>query len=124
MGTKTVKLVPMSKLMVPITLSPLEYKEMEKITDTTLRKLVGTSGETKTIAAGGGLQLWVTVNQAGKTLKSWVLRYYDAVGKRQKARIGVIFPFLVALQSRAYAACFNFMAGVMPPMPMFGRSLL
>ena len=38
--------------------------------------------------------------------------------------LSVIFPFLVALQSRAYAACFNFMAGVMPPMPMFGRSLL
>ena len=36
----------------------------------------------------------------------------------------VIIPFLVALQSRAYAACFSFMAGVIPPMPMFGRSLL
>ena len=37
---------------------------------------------------------------------------------------GVILPFLIALQSRAYAAGLRFMAGVMPPMPMFGRSLL
>lgn len=36
----------------------------------------------------------------------------------------VILPFLIALSSRAYAACFNFMAGVIPPMPMLGRSLL
>ena len=36
----------------------------------------------------------------------------------------VIIPFLVALQSRAYAASLSFIAGVMPPMPMFGRSLL
>ena len=36
----------------------------------------------------------------------------------------VIIPFLVALQSRAYAASLRFIAGVMPPMPMFGRSLL
>ena len=41
------------------------------------------------------------------------------------ARLGwVILPFLVALQSRAYAACLSFMAGVIPPMPMLGRSLL
>ena len=39
-------------------------------------------------------------------------------------RWGVIIPFLVALQSRAYAASLRFIAGVMPPMPMFGRSLL
>ena len=36
----------------------------------------------------------------------------------------VIIPFLVALQSRVYAACLSFIAGVMPPIPMFGRSLL
>ena len=38
--------------------------------------------------------------------------------------VPVIIPFLVGLQSRAYAACFSFMAGVIPPMPMLGRSLL
>ena len=36
----------------------------------------------------------------------------------------VIIPFLAAFKSRAYAACFSFIAGVIPPMPVFGRSLL
>ena len=38
--------------------------------------------------------------------------------------LSVIIPFLVASISRAYATCANFMAGVMPTMPMLGRSLL
>lgn len=79
---------------------------MEKITDTALRKIVGTPGETKTIAIGGGLQLWVTVNQAGKSLKSWVLRYYDASGKRQKARIGT-YPELSLAKAQALAEDFK-----------------
>jgi hypothetical protein len=37
---------------------------------------------------------------------------------------GVIPPFLAGCSRRTYAAIFSFMAGVMPPMPMFGRSLL
>ena len=36
----------------------------------------------------------------------------------------VIPPFLTGCIRRIYAAIFSFMAGVMPPMPMFGRSLL
>ena len=36
----------------------------------------------------------------------------------------VISPFLVTSMSRGYATCASFMAGVMPPMPMLGRSLL
>lgn len=36
----------------------------------------------------------------------------------------VIPPFLVGWISRIYAAIFSFWAGVMPPMPMLGRSLL
>jgi hypothetical protein len=36
----------------------------------------------------------------------------------------VIPPFLTGCSRRTYAAIFSFMAGVMPPMPMFGRSLL
>ncbi len=75
---------------------------MEKITDATLRKIVGTPGETKTITIGGGLQLWVTVNQAGKTLKSWVLRYYVGNDKRQKARIGT-YPDLSLAKAQALA---------------------
>jgi len=36
----------------------------------------------------------------------------------------VIPPFLTGCIRRTYAAIFSFCAGVMPPMPMFGRSLL
>ena len=39
-------------------------------------------------------------------------------------RLGVISPFLTGCIRRIYAAIFSFMAGVMPPMPMLGRSLL
>ena len=36
----------------------------------------------------------------------------------------VISPFLTGCIRRIHAAIFNFMTGVMPPMPMLGRSLL
>jgi len=36
----------------------------------------------------------------------------------------VIPPFLVGCFGRIYAACLSFCAGVIPPIPMFGRSLL
>ncbi len=36
----------------------------------------------------------------------------------------VIPPFLTGCDSRIYAAIFSFCAGVMPPMPILGRSLL
>jgi hypothetical protein len=35
----------------------------------------------------------------------------------------VIPPFLAGCGCRTYAAIFSFMAGVMPPMPIFGRSV-
>ena len=37
---------------------------------------------------------------------------------------GVIPPFLRGYSRRTHAAIFSFWAGVMPPIPMFGRSLL
>jgi hypothetical protein len=37
---------------------------------------------------------------------------------------GVISPFLTGCIRRIHAAIFSFMAGVIPPMPMLGRSLL
>lgn len=61
---------------------------MAKLTDAYLRNLKGAAGETHVERVGGGLELWVTVNQAGQTAKKWVLRYYATDGKRQKARIG------------------------------------
>ena len=36
----------------------------------------------------------------------------------------VIPPFLMGLSRRIHAAVFSFMAGVIPPIAMFGRSLL
>ena len=36
----------------------------------------------------------------------------------------VILPVLTGRDRRTHAAIFSFMAGVTPPMPMFGRSLL
>jgi hypothetical protein len=43
---------------------------------------------------------------------------------RRGAERWVIPPFLAGVSRRIYAAVFSFCAGVMPPMPMFGRSLL
>ncbi|MFT5060571.1 MAG: hypothetical protein ACI9AX_000893, partial [Polaromonas sp.] len=46
----------------------------------------------------------------------------DYVHQRRKADLRrVIPPFLVGCIRRTYAAIFSFMAGVMPPMPIFGR---
>ena len=36
----------------------------------------------------------------------------------------VVAPFIRVLGRRIYAAIFSFCAGVIPPLPMFGRSLL
>jgi len=48
------------------------------------------------------------------------------VASRTEAALSfmVIPPFLMGLSRRIQAAVFSFMAGVMPPMPMLGRSLL
>ena len=47
-----------------------------------------------------------------------------ATGYRIARDPRVISPFLTGCICRTYAAIFSFMAGVMPPMPMLGRSLL
>ena len=44
--------------------------------------------------------------------------------KLNRNRARVIPPFLMGLSRRIYAAVFSFMAGVMPPIAMLGRSLL
>ena len=36
----------------------------------------------------------------------------------------VILPFIMGFRRIIHAAVFNFMAGVIPPMPILGRSLL
>jgi hypothetical protein len=44
--------------------------------------------------------------------------------ERRRVDRTVIIPFLSGRIIGLHAASFSFMAGVMPPMPMFGRSLL
>ena len=40
----------------------------------------GEDGKPSIIFIGDGLQLWTSRNRAGKVTKTWVLRYYDALG--------------------------------------------
>ena len=58
---------------------------------------------------------------------AWMVGLYDHLPPfftdGQGARL-VIPPFLTGCIRRTYAAIFSFCAGVSPPMPMFGRSLL
>jgi putative transposase len=52
---------------------------------------------------------------------------YGRLSRRKRFEICfdlVIIPFLSGRFSGLHAASFSFMAGVIPPMPMFGRSLL
>lgn len=67
-----------------------------------IRNAKGVKGETNVISCGAGLELWVTINQSGQTAKKWNLRYSDAAGKRQKARIGS-YPELSLAKARAEA---------------------
>ncbi len=56
------------------------------------------------------------------------MRRYRAFARWRISGIGrrhlVIPPFLMGPSRRIQAAVFSFIAGVMPPMPMLGRSLL
>ncbi len=51
-------------------------------------------------------------------------RFFRVPPKPLPEEAPVIPPFLAGCIRRIHAAIFSFMAGVMPPMPMFGRSLL
>jgi hypothetical protein len=51
-------------------------------------------------------------------------RYNDCNIRRTMRSRVVIPPFLAGSSRRTHAAIFSFIAGVMPPMPMLGRSLL
>lgn len=55
-------------------------------------------------------------------------RIHDCSAKmaqfRQLPDIPVIIPFLMGYKTGLQAAAFSFIAGVMPPMAMLGRSLL
>ena len=50
---------------------------------------------------------------------------FNADGPNQKSAVDMVIPqFSTGCRRRTCAAIFSFIAGVMPPMPMFGRSLL
>lgn len=68
----------------------------------TIRNAKGAKGEIQVTRCGSGLEMWVSVNQSGKTLKKWVLRYRDAAGKRQKARVGS-YPEMTLVKAQAAA---------------------
>ena len=57
------------------------------ISDMALRKMEGTKGEKKEIRVSAGLYLWITVNQGGKTKKTWYLRY-SIQGKKFRSKLG------------------------------------
>ena len=52
--------------------------------------------------------------------------YWGNVAEQVRDSLGgkVIPPFSTGLRGRIHAAIFSFCAGVMPPMPILGRSLL
>ena len=68
----------------------------------TIRNAKGLKGEILVTRCGAGLEMWVSINQSGKMLKKWVLRYTDSAGKRQKARIGS-YPELTLAKAQAAA---------------------
>ncbi len=67
------------------------------------------------------------------TLNKWITAHRDTdVESKEDSGLAqendrlrrVIPPFLMGFSHRIHAAVFSFIAGVMPPMPMLGRSLL
>jgi hypothetical protein len=65
-----------------------------------------------------------STNTKLRVLLSSFLLQAQRLQDRVDRKGGVIPPFLMGLSRRIYAAVFSFMAGVMPPIAMLGRSLL
>ena len=82
--------------------------------------------DSKGIGPGGALHAKKVLYQKHNFI-AWLqgyLQQHSSMRFARKEGETVISPFMVAFVSRAYAACLSFMVGVMPPMPMLGRSLL
>ena len=114
---------------------------MSKI-ERTFTKQTKDHGELET----GSGQVWMDFEPANAATESLIERFLQEIGADYPTRGGckklvrvlsdvvmaarsaptglVIPPFLAGCIRRIHAAIFSFMAGVMPPMPMFGRSLL
>ena len=72
-----------------------------------------------------GITSTLSVRRNRVFTKPWP--FASALRMRLVREIAINFrnpPFLTGCSRRIYAAIFSFWAGVMPPMPMFGRSLL
>ena len=73
-GTIYYKKVP---LKVP-SCGGLKMAPKSQSLELTIRNARGVKGEIQITRCGAGLEMWVSVNQSGKTLKKWVLRYIGA----------------------------------------------
>jgi hypothetical protein len=91
--------------------SPLKNSSQAGIRFTTGERLLW--AESALPRAKGGMRTLALGHIDGHSKKNFV-----------QAMLRVIPPFLTGCGRRVYAAILSFWAGVMPPMPMFGRSLL
>ncbi len=64
------------------------------------------------------------VTDRGIAMLLLLLSFFEPLGTILNGSAVVIPPFLTGCIRRIHAAIFSFIAGVIPPMPMFGRSLL
>ena len=79
-----------------------------------------------------GPQVCYAVSQKKRKRVEEIFGWLKTVACLRKARYKgeekidwlVLLPFLITLKSRGYAAILSFCLGVMPPMPILGRSLL
>jgi transposase len=67
---------------------------------------------------------WARILQAVSEAYQGDIQMIDSSSIRVHQHAAVVPPFLAGCICRTYAAIFSFMAGVMPPIPMLGRSLL
>ena len=117
-------------IAVSAIIAPVLYDRREVRVDTLV--MLGATAAMVPAVLAGLLPRW-----AGATMISALLAYVfyqyrasrldiDAVEEADHDAQApwVISPFLTGCIRRIYAAIFSFMAGVMPPMPMLGRSLL
>jgi hypothetical protein len=89
-------------------------KQLKRSTGTSDRKLAEQNLHRKTSEIYGELE---KANQKLSPIYVALRNYIEAIGT-------VIPPFLMGPSRRIQAAVFSFMAGVMPPIPILGRSLL
>jgi len=81
-----------------------------------------TSEQFQKLMADNGVQC--SMSRSGNVWDNAAMESFFSSLKTERIGRKVIPPFLMGCIRRTHAAFFSFWAGVMPPMPMFGRSLL